>query len=73
MGVPREFDTLKDEEDEDQEQMRRNRRANRRGYRDLILATKDMLVAIVGNAKSEELPKGIYMWHGRNLRRGRNL
>ena len=32
--------------------------ANKRGYRDLILATKDTSLTMVANAKTEALPKG---------------
>ena len=34
------------------------RAANRRGYRDLILATKDTSLTMVANAKTDALPKG---------------
>ena len=32
--------------------------ANKRGYRDLILATKDTSLTMVANAKTDALPKG---------------
>ena len=32
--------------------------ANKRGHRDLILATKDMSLTMVGNSKTCALPKG---------------
>ena len=34
------------------------RAANKRGYRDLILARKDTLLTMVANAKTDALPKG---------------
>ena len=38
--------------------MLRLRRLNKRGYRDLVLATGEMSLTIVGNANSDNLPGG---------------
>ena len=38
--------------------MLRLQKVNKRGYRDLVLATKEMSLTIVGNAKSNNLPSG---------------
>ena len=37
-------------------EMLRLKKVNKRGYRDLVLATKEMSLTIVGNAKSNSLP-----------------
>ena len=39
-------------------EMLRLKKVNKRGYRDLVLATKEMSLTIVGNAKSNSLPSG---------------
>ena len=40
------------------EESARIKAANKRGYRDLILATKDTSLTMVANAKTDVLPKG---------------
>ena len=37
---------------------KRLRKVNKRGYRDLVLATKEMSLTIVGNAKTDDFPSG---------------
>ena len=54
--VPVETATLIDN-DEGREKLRL-RKMNTRGYRDLVLATREMSLTIVGNAKSDDLPSG---------------
>ena len=52
VSVPRDTDVSGGEESA------RVKAANKRGYRDLILATKDTLLTMVANAKTDALPKG---------------
>ena len=37
---------------------KRLRKMNKTGYRDLVLATKEMSLTIVGNAKTDDFPSG---------------
>ena len=52
MTVPRDSDRAGGEENA------QIKAANKRGYRDLILATKDTSLTMVANAKTDALPKG---------------
>ena len=52
MNVPRDTDVTGGEESA------RIKAANKRGYRDLILATKDTSLTMVANAKTDALPEG---------------
>ena len=52
MNVPRDTDVTGGEESA------RIKAANKRGYRDLILVTKDTSLTMVANAKTDALPEG---------------
>ena len=64
VSVPRETDVSGGEESD------QVRAANKRGCRDLILATKDTSLTMVANAKTDALPKGDLFMAWKKLEKG---